>query len=418
MSTVCNLAIPDFCLVMLVGPSAVANARFARAHFAPDEVVSVADGAGTAAGDGDAMLAMAETRLQRRQLTVIDGTRLAQPGRASYVALARRHYAQRVALVIASSTEGDTPPVGHEQPSQSGVRGLARLQKEGFGLVHAIDAGADLPRSRITRQRLATDRRDEQGPFDIIGDVHGCAAELVGLMKKLGYTVALTGQGETRRAVVTPPPGRRLCFVGDLVDRGPNSPDVLRIVMDMAAAGQAIAVPGNHDDKLLRWLNGRHVRIGHGLELTVAQLDREPEGFKARVKAFLESLASHAWLDGGRLAVAHAGLKADMIGRESGSVRAFCLYGETSGEKDEMGLPIRYNWAAEYRGETAVVYGHTPVPDAEWLNNSLCIDTGCCFGGKLSALRWPERQVVSVPAAETYWVTSRPFGHPPPRPRG
>ena len=103
-------------------------------------------------------------------------------------------------------------------------------------------------------------------------------------------------------------------------------------------------------------------------------------------------------LDDGKLVVAHAGMKEEMQGRGSGKVRDFALYGETTGETDEFGLPVRYNWAAEYRGKAMVVYGHTPVPEPEWLNRTINIDTGCVFGGKLTALRYPEKELVSVPA--------------------
>lgn len=177
-----------------------------------------------------------------------------------------------------------------------------------------------------------------------------------------------------------------------------------------------MCVPGNHDVKFVRWLNGRNVKLTHGLDLTVSQFAEEPDSFKTEVKKFLDGLVSHAWLEDGRLAIAHAGIKQEMMGRASGVVREFCLYGETSGETDEFGLPIRYNWAAEYRGRTTIVYGHTPVPEAEWFNNTLCIDTGCCFGGKLSALRWPEKEIVSVPARATYAKRLKPMGHPPTRP--
>ena len=114
-------------------------------------------------------------------------------------------------------------------------------------------------------------------------------------------------------------------------------------------------------------------------------------------------------LDGGRLVVAHAGLIERYHGRASGRVREFCLYGQTTGETDEYGLPVRYPWATEYRGRAVVVYGHTPVPAAEWLNNTLCLDTGCVFGGRLTALRYPERTLVSVPAARVYHPPARPF---------
>lgn len=261
-----------------------------------------------------------------------------------------------------------------------------------------------------------TDRRDEQGPFDIIGDVHGCAGELETLLVRLGYDVRWSGVPGAVTVQVTPPAGRRAIFVGDLVDRGPRSPDVLRVVMAMVESGVGLAVPGNHDVKFMRWLDGKKVAPTHGLDRTIAQFEREPRGFRVSVRDFFASLPTYVWLEGGRLAVAHAGIKDEMLGQETGAVRRFCLYGETSGETDEFGLPIRYHWAAEYRGKTAVVYGHTPVPAAGWVNNTICIDTGCCFGGALTALRWPEREIVSIGAERVYTVPVRPFGHPPVRP--
>lgn len=261
------------------------------------------------------------------------------------------------------------------------------------------------------------DLRDVSGPFDIIGDVHGCAGELESLLAQLGYGVAWKGQHGAHSVAVSPPSGRRAIFVGDFVDRGPRAPDVLRIIMSMVESGAAFAVPGNHDVKFVRWLDGRDVKPTHGLDRTIAQFDPEPQHFRETVRRFIQELPTYLWLDGGGLAVAHAGIKEDMLGRNTGEIRRFCLYGETSGETDKFGLPIRYHWAAEYRGETAVIYGHTPVPDAEWVNNTLCIDTGCCFGGKLTALRWPERETVTAAAADIYTMPVRPFGHPPVRPR-
>jgi hypothetical protein len=264
--------------------------------------------------------------------------------------------------------------------------------------------------------RAPSDRRNDQGPFDIIGDVHGCATELEQLLAKLGYRVHWSGAPGSARVDVVAPAGRRAIFVGDLVDRGPRSPDVLRIVMAMVAQGAAYAVPGNHDAKFVRWLDGKTVALTHGLDRTAAQFEGVPKAFRTEVRTFFNALPIYLWLDGGRLAVAHAGIKSEMLGQETGDVRRFCLYGETSGETDKFGLPIRYHWAAEYRGNTSIVYGHTPVPDPDWVNNTICVDTGCCFGGKLSALRWPEREIVSVPAEGVYTVPVRPFGHPPLRP--
>ena len=139
------------------------------------------------------------------------------------------------------------------------------------------------------------------------------------------------------------------------------------------------------------------------------QLEAEPAQFRAAVETFIDGLISHYVLDGGRLVVAHAGLIERYQGRASGRVREFCLYGQTTGETDEYGLPVRYPWAQEYRGQALVVYGHTPVPETEWVNNTLCLDTGCVFGGRLTALNYPERTLVCVPAARVYHPPARPF---------
>lgn len=268
-----------------------------------------------------------------------------------------------------------------------------------------------------TKDAASPDLRNEAGPFDIIGDVHGCASELETLLAKLGYELTYKAGTIASGISVKPPPGRRAVFVGDLVDRGPRAPDTLRIVMAMVEQGVGFCVPGNHDTKFLRWLDGHNVQLTHGLDRTTTQFEQEDAALTAAVRSFLRTLPTYAWLDGGALVVAHAGIQEHMIGNISGKIRSFCLYGDTANERDPHGLPVRYHWAAEYSGDAAVIYGHTPVPDAEWVNNTLCIDTGCCFGGKLSALRWPERHVISVPAEAEYAITRRPFGHPPVRPR-
>ncbi len=248
---------------------------------------------------------------------------------------------------------------------------------------------------------------DKHGPFHIIGDIHGCFEELLALLRKLGYTI--TDNHEQKRYVVESQNNSIALFVGDLVDRGPNSPEVLRLVMDMVEQGVAYCVSGNHDNKLYRKLQGRNVQVRHGLELTMAQLENYTLDFVKRVKEFLGSLPHHILLDEGRLVIAHAGLEERHHGRDTKGARELCLYGPTTGELDERGLPVRLDWAADYCGKAVVVYGHTPVHEPIWRNNTINIDTGCVFGGKLTALTYPDHVLTQVDAFSAYAESVRPF---------
>ena len=426
-----TLTIPDLALVVLVGASGSGKSTFARAHFKPTEVLSsdafrglVADDETSLDATDDAFAALhfvAAKRLKNARLTVVDATNVQPEARKPLVALARDHHVLPVAIVLdlperlchqrnAGRPDRAFGPHVVRRHVQSLRRSLRSLQREGFRSVHVLRSPEEIAAATIVRQPLWTDRRHDHGPFDIVGDVHGCFDELSALLLELGYGIAVqTDETGDTRFDVQPPAGRKAIFLGDLVDRGPNAPDVLRLVMDMVEAGTALCIPGNHDNKLLRKLQGRNVQIAHGLAQTLEQLDREPPAFIERVKRFLDGLVSHYVLDDGKLVVAHAGLKQELQGRASKTVREFALYGDTTGETDEFGLPVRYPWAAEYRGPAMVVYGHTPVPDPEWLNRTINVDTGCVFGGRLTALRYPERELVSVPAARTYAEPSRPF---------
>jgi len=257
------------------------------------------------------------------------------------------------------------------------------------------------------------DRRAETGGFDIIGDVHGCADELETLLGRLGYSVTWTRAGLL--PVTTAPVGRRAVFVGDLVDRGPRARDAVAIVMALCAAGQAFCVPGNHDVKFRRWLDGHHVQLTHGLAITANDYAVVSTPTRAAVSTFITSLPHYLWLDGGRLVVVHAGLQAGMIGLMSHKIESFCIYGDVDHGKTADGLPIRYNWAARYDGAPLIVYGHVCVERPAWVNGTVCIDTGCCFGGALSALRYPEREIVAVPARRVYAERKGTFELPPAR---
>src|SRR5438309_303143 len=287
------------------------------------------------------------------------------------------------------------------QHSQQLRRSLRGLEREGFRNVHILRSPEEVDAAEIVREPLWNNLKHEHGPFDIIGDVHGCFDELAELLTRLGYSTETGADGYA----LSPPVGRKAIFLGDLVDRGPKISETLRLAMRMVKAGTALCVPGNHDVKLIRKLRGRDVQIAHGLANSLEQLEKESPEFREEVSQFMDDLVSHYVLDDGKLVVAHAGMKEEMQGRGSGKVRDFALYGETTGETDDFGLPVRYNWAAEYRGKAMVVYGHTPVPQSDWLNRTINIDTGCVFGGSLTALRYPEKELVSVAAHAAY---SRP----------
>lgn len=395
------IEVPQIACILVHGCAHDLAHAEARRLFAPDEILDMSG------ASADSLAAAVAERMAAGRLTAIveaGSPAGAHKLRVALASIARENYARRFGIILADARHGE-PNIDE------------RLKADGYREVFAIPADA-VGRFQVARTAMPTDLRHERGPFDIIGDVHGCCAELESLLERLGYGVTWSGEGPARRADVRAPAGRRVVFVGDLVDRGPRSADVLRIVLAMTEAGSALLVPGNHDMKFLRWLEGQKVAITHGLDVTVADLSAAGEALREDVRRMLKRLWSHVWLDGGTLAVAHAGLLEPMIGRATPRVRRFCLYGDTSGERDAAGLPIRYHWALGYRGAPAVVYGHTPVAQSEWINNTLCIDTGCCFGGRLTALRWPERQIVDVPAERAYARTLRPFGHPAPRPPG
>lgn len=407
--------------LLLIGPSGSGKSTFARKHFKPTEIVSsdvcrglVSDDENdqTVSDEAFALLHhLVSIRLKLGRLTVVDATNVDPAFRRRLIEIARQHHCLPAALVFRlpeaicqerNQQRADRNFGPHVVRRQIAImkRGLRGLKREGFRRLHTFHGAGECEAiTGIVRDPLWNNQRHLKGPFDIVGDVHGCHRELLTLLGKLGYRI----ENETARH-----PDRILVFVGDLIDRGPDSPAVLRLVMNSVKAGTAFCVPGNHDVKLLRHLNGRKVTLNHGLDLTVAQLVKDPIDPRD-LSDFLQGLVSHLVFDDGKLVVAHAGIKEEMIGRGSGAIREMCLYGETTGENDELGLPVRLDWAADYRGGSQIVYGHTPVGEPRWLNRTVNIDTGCVFGGDLTALRYPENETVSTPALDTYCESPKPF---------
>ncbi|MFD3563783.1 polynucleotide kinase-phosphatase [Streptomyces sp. NPDC058686] len=414
-----TLPVTDLSLVVLVGASGSGKSTFARRHFKPTEILSsdfcrglVADDENDQSASRDAFDVLhyiAGKRLAAGRLTVVDATNVQQESRKQLVDLARQHDVLPIAIVL-DIPEEVCAARNAQRADRAGMprrvisrhtrelrRSLRHLEREGFRKVHILRGVEEADSAEVVREKRYNDLTHLTGPFDIIGDIHGCASELETLLARLGYADGVH------------PDGRTAVFVGDLVDRGPDSPGVLRRVMSMVRSGNALCVPGNHENKFGRYLKGGKVQHTHGLAETVEQFAGESEEFTQEVARFVDGLVSHYVLDGGKLVVCHAGLPEKYHGRTSGRVRSHALYGDTTGETDEFGLPVRYPWAEDYRGSAAVVYGHTPVPQATWLNNTICLDTGAVFGGKLTALRWPERELVDVPAEKVWYEPSRPL---------
>ncbi|NBO92451.1 MAG: hypothetical protein EBV06_09110 [Planctomycetia bacterium] len=431
-----ELIIPELSLVLLVGPSGSGKSTFAHRHFRSTEIVSSDRCRAMICDDENNQIVSREAfellhhvvrqRLLWRRLTVVDTTNLQAEARRPLIDLARRYHYLTCAIVFdvgeavcqqqnAARVERIVPAHIIAQHSQALSRALVGLDKEFFTHRYILRSRDEIDSARIRRIPIREDRRDDRGPFDVVGDVHGCLDELLALLNLMGYRIDMAPDHfGIPRPRVEPPPGRKLLFVGDLGDRGPNTPGVLRLIMDMARRGQAMSVLGNHDNKLLRKLRGNNVQLTHGLTQTLEQLEHEPPELADAIRDFLETLPTHLVLDRGRLVVAHAGLREDLHGRVSPRVHSFALFGDTTGETDEAGLPIRLNWAADYHGAALVVYGHTPTAEAWWQNQTVNIDTGCVFGGRLSALRYPEREVVSVAARRRYAEAARAFLTPTP----
>ncbi len=423
-----ELSIPELSLVLLVGVTGSGKSTFARAHFKPTEVISSDYCRGLVADDENDQSAtpaafevlrfIVGQRLKAGRLTVVDATNVQPEARRDLVLLAREYDVLPVAIVL-DLPERLCAERNAQRPDRDFGPHVIRRQRQQLRRHLRGPAARGLPhRPRAAHPRRGSKRPRSPGP--------GCSTTYATRPAPSTSSATCTAAAPSwsscwtssaTPSTATPPaarsnashPTRRAIFLGDLVDRGPDTPGVLRLVMGMVAAGTAFCVPGNHEAKLLQALRGKNVKRSHGLDASMEQLDAETEEFRAQVDRFIDGLISHYVLDGGRLVVAHAGLIERYHGRASGRVREFCLYGQTTGETDEYGLPVRYPWAQEYRGRAVVLYGHTPVPETEWLNNTLCLDTGCVFGGRLTALNYPERTLVSVPATRVYHPPAKPF---------
>jgi protein phosphatase len=414
-------------LVILIGPSGSGKSTFAQKHFKPTQVVS-SDACRAMVADDEAdqaatMAAFAvlhcivEQRLRAGRVTVVDATNVQAKARRPLLELAARYHRPCMAILF------ELPPqvckehnrqrldrvvgdfVVDRQCAQAPIS-ADTLIREGFDPVIVLHSAEEADAFGMPSHPSPARWYDRAGSFDVIGDLHGCSDELLSLLKIMGYKVENPGSLIPR---ITAPEGRTAVFVGDFVDRGPDNVRTLLIVMAMVHSGAALAVPGNHDDKLLRALQGAPVKISNGLDHTLQELSAAGEEMQALVREFLDGLPSHLVLDGGNLVVAHAGLPQDLHGIDSPLVHEVALFGSPTGKRDEFGLKVLTDWAHTYKGDAVVVWGHLPIAEAVWVGNTIDIDTGCVHGGSLTALRYPERELVSVPAAQVYSIPIKPL---------
>ena len=414
-------------LVVLIGPSGSGKSTFAQKHFKPTQVVS-SDACRAIVADDEAdqaatMAAFAvlhcivEQRLRAGRVTVVDATNVQAKARRPLLDLAARYHRPCMAILF------ELPPQVCKERNQQRLDRVVgdfvvdrqctqapisadTLIREGFDPVIVLHSAEEADAFGMPSHPSPARWYDRAGSFDVIGDLHGCPDELLSLLKIMGYKVENPGSLIPR---ITAPEGRTAIFVGDFVDRGPDNVRTLLIVMAMVHSGAALAVPGNHDDKLLRALQGAPVKISNGLDHTLQELSTAGEEMQALVREFLDGLPSHLVLDGGNLVVAHAGLPQDLHGIDSPLVHEVALFGSPTGKRDEFGLKVLTDWAHTYKGDAVVVWGHLPIAEAVWVGNTIDIDTGCVHGGSLTALRYPERELVSVPAAQVYSIPIKPL---------
>ncbi|MDW9481370.1 polynucleotide kinase-phosphatase [Sinorhizobium meliloti] len=425
-----EITLNELGLVLMVGSTGSGKTSLVSRLFAPHESVSLDACRALVSGDpedqsatrdaSDVAERIIEARLRRRLLTVVDATNVRHEDRQRWIAIAERTHSLVSAIVLdpgmsfchkhARNREGTRYNPRAVEQHHTLLSGDKRKLGKSFGIRSAIwlSSEEEIAQATLVRRRSFNDLRHVDGPFDVIGDIHGMTDELEALLAKLGWSAAWSGEGEERAVTLSHPEGRKLVFVGDATDRGPRSLDALRIMRSAVESGVGYAVASNHDARISRWLRGQTVSEGGGIDTTQAEFEGLSETFRVSMGEFIDALPAHYVFDGGKLAVAHAGIEEGMILGASKAMREFAVYGPKT-PPDAQGKSERVDWAKDYRGKTAVVYGHVACDEAVWLNNTICIDTGCVYGGELTALRWPEKELVSVSASRSYAELEKPL---------
>ncbi|KGR78310.1 metallophosphoesterase [Ureibacillus manganicus] len=240
---------------------------------------------------------------------------------------------------------------------------------------------------------------------DIIGDIHACFDEFLEMLVKLGYI-----EGED--GLFRHPEGRTLVSLGDVMSRGPQSLRCMEFFLNHVNARLAYMTDSNHGWKIARWLDGRKVQLRHGDELVEQEFleyekindPKKTKEFKRQLKELLMNAPSHYILQESnvdKIVCTHAGIKGEYIGKENSRIKDFCRYGDVAGT-DQNGKPIRKDWFINHNNDLLIIWGHDPKREPMTINNTINIDQGLVFGGKLTTYRYPENEFVFVPAKKNY----------------
>ncbi len=383
------IKIPEKCVIAIIGAPKSGKSTFANKYFQSDEIVS------------SDMLGITN----QQNITVFDDRNISKIDRQRIINVAKRTNREAIAIILDLPIEvllERNKKLPYPKPKNKEIISLSKnikdvektILEESFAKVYVLNSQEEIDELEIIREKLPCNKKDINGPFDIIGDIHGCNKPLNQLLQQLGYQ-------KDDNDTFYHPEGRIAIFAGDMVDKGTGNMATLKIVINMVNNGTGMAVIGNHDDRLLRYLTGNEVDTTHGMQNTIAELKNQPESFKVEILNFLQNLPSHLVLDEEKLVVVHAAIKPEFINKNSKAVREFCMYGQTEGDLNSFEVPTRiFEWTKSFTGKTTIVYGHTPSWEVKKLSNTYCVDTGCVLGHKLTALRYPEMEIVNVDNAK------------------
>lgn len=409
------ISIPEFSLVIMIGGTGSGKTTFVNKHFSPDEIISsdtIRKMITGAEGNEDNtvvfsyMNTIISERLKRKLTTVVDATHLNEESRHDMIMLAKKYYALPIAFVMNTSLTKCLENNNNRVDSRPEyvVRNHNRIARslypkyEGFSQIEKIDYENDYI---ISRHVLRNNKKSVHGPFDIIGDIHGCYDELIDLMKKCGYIIKIH-QGPHRIIhTIYHLDGRKLVFLGDLCDRGPKIMESMFLVMDIVNSEMGYCVRGNHDQRFLDYLEGKEVSHTHGFKETIEQLsvyDGHKRDIHMELKKFFSTMNSYILFDDGKLVASHCGIDKNMIGGAGIMVSNRCVFGNT-----RLTAKKRYEWIYENDTKALQVFGHLSVMDSKFINNAICLDNGCVYGYKLTALKYPELSLVSENAHSIHY---------------